>query len=428
MGAYPVASLWLCASCSLLWVPVAVDAAEEPPRGETVMQRPRPEITPLGLSIGEFLVLPRLSLAGAYDDNLLAEDVAERSGFRSEISPEVEVRSDWGNHALNLLANADIGQNSEFGSEDYEDWAVSTDGQLDVLRTVRVYAGAGGGHDHVERTSPEDSNGIEPTQFDFATAFGRYVQQFGRFSLQVNTEFDRNDFQDVLGVRNGIAAPINQDDRDRTEYRLGVRGGYEILRDYEAYLRVTNNRREYDDLLDISNTDRSSDGYEAVAGVALDLGGVVFGDVYLGYWSQDYAAPFPDIETPVFGTSLFWNPSGLTTVSVGLQRSINEAVNIQFSGYTSTETSFAVDHELRRDLLLRAGINYTTDEYTGIGVAARDDKTYDIRLGPTYLANRYVHVSLEYRYLQRESDDNTALLLHKEFDKNLLILQLNTQL
>ena len=60
--------------------------------------------------------------------------------------------------------------------------------------------------------------------------------------------------------------------------------------------------------------------------------------------------------------------------------------------------------------------------------AARDDKTYDIRLGPTYLANRYVHVSLEYRYLQRESDDNTALLLHKEFNKNLLILQLNTQL
>lgn len=424
-----VASHWLCTACFLILLPSsAAFAADEPQRGETIQDRPRPEVTPQGMPLGDFVMFPRLSLAGAYDDNILASDTDEQSGYRMKLAPELAVRSDWGNHALNLQASAEMGQNSEFSSEDYEDWLLGADGRLDILRTARLYAGATGGHDHVERTAPEDSSGLEPTEYDFATAFGRYEQQFGRFSLQFSADVLRNDYQDVPGIINGNRVIINQDDRDRTEHRLGIRGGYEFIRDYEAFLRLTRNQRDYDDLLDIVNTDRSSEGYESVAGVALDLGGVTFGDVFAGYLNQDYEAPFPDIDTPVFGTNLYWNPSGLTTVSLGLQRSINEAVNINFSGYTSTETSLAVDHELRRDFLLRAGINYIADEYTGIGAAARDDKTYHLQLAPTYLANRFLHVSLQYHYLQRDSDDNTTAELHDKFDKNLFILQLDTQL
>lgn len=420
---------WLCTACLLILLPpAAASAADELPRGETVQNRARPEVTPQGVVMGDFVIFPRLSLAGAYDDNLLASDTDERSGYRFKFAPEVAARSDWGNHALNFQASAEAGQNSEFSSENYQDWAVGTDGRLDILRTLRLYAGATGGHDHVERTAPEDSSGLEPTEYDFATAFGRYEQQFGRISLRLSADVLRNDYQDVPGIINGNRVTINQDDRDRNEYRLGVRGGYEFIRDYEAFLRLTGNRRDYDDLLDVSNTDRSSEGYESVAGIALDLGGVTFGDVYAGYLNQNYKTPFPDIDTPVFGTNLFWNPSGLTTVSFGVQRSINEAVNIHFSGYTSTETSLAVDHELRRDFLLRAGIDYTADEYTGIGSAARDDETYHLQLAPTYLANRFLHISLQYHYLQRDSDDNTATSLHDKFDKNLFILQLDTQL
>lgn len=406
----------------------AVVAADAPQRGEALLDRPRPETAPLGVRMGDFLVFPRLSLAAAYDDNILASDSDERSGYRLEIAPEVTARSDWGNHAANFLARAETGQNSEFSSEDYQDWEVGGDGRLDVLHTINVYAGATAGHGHVERTAPEDRNGIEPTEYDFASAFGRYGQRFGRYSLQLNAELLRNDYQDVPGIINGNRVTINQDDRDRTEYRAGVRGGYEFIRDYEAFVRLTRNRRTYDDVLDITGTDRSSEGYESVAGIALDLSGVSFGDVYAGYLNQDYEAPFPDIDTPVFGTRLHWNPSGLTTVSLGVQRSINETVDVDFSGYTSMETSLALDHELRRDILLRAGIDYTDDDYTGIGNATRDDKTYHLQLAPTYLANRYLHISLQYHYLQRDSDNNTTTGLHDKFDKNLLLLQLDTQL
>lgn len=416
--------------CALaLLAPSAALAADDLLRGETVMSRSRPEVDPIGVTAGDYLLLPRLNLAASYDDNILATENDHKSGLRSEISPELSLRSNWGAHALNLFANANIGRFADYSSEDYDDWEIAADGRLDIHHSIQLNAGASFGHDHVERTAPDDANGTEPTQYDRATAFARYTQAFGRYSLRLDADVKDKDFEDVPAIRLGLPVVINQDDRDRTEYTLGVRGGYEFLPDYEAYARLTGNQRDYDERQDFTGADRSSDGYEAVAGVALDLGGIVFGDVFAGYISQDYTAPFPDIDAPVFGTLMYWNPSGLTTFGVAVQRSINEATSAVFSGYTSTETALTVDHELRRDILLNGGIHYILDDYEGIGAADRDDTTWDVQLGMTYLANRYLQTTLQYHWIERESDESSgAAATFNSFDKNLFIIQLDTRL
>jgi hypothetical protein len=88
-----------------------------------------------------------------------------------------------------------------------------------------------------------------------------------------------------------------------------------------------------------------------------------------------------------------------------------------------------VDHELRRDVLLDTGLIYRSDDYVGIGFAERTDTTYDLFLGATYLTNRNLHVSLSYHYLQQLSDDNTVTpTTANEFEKNLVLVQVRTQL
>lgn len=420
-------SLRRCISCTLalLLSGTAVMAAERP-AGETVVNRSRPEVDPLGVTAGDFLILPRISLAGSYDDNVLATESNKKSDFGLFVSPEVESHSNWGKHALNLFASADLGRYADYSSEDFEDWEISADGRVDILHSSQLFIGAGGGRDHVYRTSSDDANGVKPTEFDHANAFGRYLQYLGRFSLQFDASVTRKDYDDVLGVNEVI---INQDDRDRNTYRTGIRGGYEILPDSEVYLRLTGNRTDYDDVQDATNADSSSKGYEAVAGIVLDPGGVFFGDLYAGYMSQNYDSPYPDIDTPAFGTNLYWNPTGLTTFSLAVLRTINETISDDFSGYTSTNTSLVVDHELRRDLLLKAGIIYVVDDYAGIGSAKRDDSTYDLLLGSTYLVSRYLNFSVQYHHVHQDSDDNTASSTTPyEFDKNVILIQLNTQL
>lgn len=62
--------------------------------------------------------------------------------------------------------------------------------------------------------------------------------------------------------------------------------------------------------------DRESDGYLSEVGTDLDLTGVLFGDVAVGYKSQDYADPRLDTVGGVASAvSLTCTPTGLATVS-----------------------------------------------------------------------------------------------------------------
>src|SRR3546814_5981286 len=109
-----------------------------------------------------------------------------------------------------------------------------------------------------------------------------------------------------------------------------LRGGYEIMPSYEAFLRVTYNQRDYDSNVDDAGFNRDSDGYEAVAGVALDLSGVTFGDVYAGYMSQDYDDPaLQDVDGPVVGAGVTWNPTALTSARLDVSRSEEHTSELQ---------------------------------------------------------------------------------------------------
>jgi hypothetical protein len=125
---------------------------------------------------------------------------------------------------------------------------------------------------------------------------------------------------------------------------------------------------------------------------------------------------------------LNWNATTLTSVNIDLERSIKETIGVFFSGYVSTNTLVTVDHELRRNLLLKLGFNYITDDYESLGTAERDDTTYDALVGSTYLINRYINVSMQYHNIRRDSSSNvTASSNSVEFEKDIIYIQLRAQ-
>lgn len=402
--------------------------AETAPQ-ETVWTRPRPELDPIGIEAGGFRLYPSLSYKGLYDDNIFAAQSNEQSSLISEYSLEASLRSNWPNHQLNLSAGVDIRRHSDFSSENHEDWLFSTDGILNISRDNVLYAGGYIKRDHVDRTAPDDAGGTEPTQFKETSVFGRYSHQLHRFQTGLNASLTKKDFDDVTGIINGVNVTTDQDDRDRTDAVLGVRAAYEWLSpEDEIFLTLNGNRRDYDQLQAPLNADRSSEGYEAMIGLALDLGGVTFGTLSAGYHDQDYQDPFPDIRTPVFAVLLNWNATTLTSISIDSHRSIIDATGVSFSGYTSTNSLVSVDHELRRNLLLKLAFNYITDDYEGIGPAKRDDSTHDAIMGATYMINRRIYVSMEYHNMQRESSNNIASGNTYEFEKNIVFIQLQGQI
>jgi hypothetical protein len=303
----------------------------------TVSTRARPELAPLGVSAGGFRLFPSLALKAVHDDNIFATPTDKESSLISEYSLDLALRSNWTRHQLNLLAGADIRRHSDFSSENHEDWEFSADGKLDISDDSQFYAGGGFRRDHVDRTAPDDANGLTPTPFDETSAFARFSRKRQRFQVDLDASLKTKDYDDVPGIVNGVNVIINQDDRDRSEYGFGLRGNYEILSERDrVFIDLRNDRREYEQLQDVILADRSSDGYEALLGIELELSGITHGSLSAGYHVQDYRDPFPDIRAPLYNASLDWSATELTSVKFELRRSIVDTTGIYFSGYVST--------------------------------------------------------------------------------------------
>lgn len=391
---------------SLAFGAIGPAGAQEPARGETVTDRARPELDPLGIRTGGFLFYPQIGIAGRYDDNIFATDTLEDDDFITVVSPSLELRSNWNNHELNLFATGEIGRYSDFDTEDYEDFTVGFDGRVDVSRDSNISLGVSFAQFHEDRgdTAPQ---GTEPTEFDVLSADASLYRKFGRFSLGIDGGLQRFDFDATSAGSN--------DFRDRDELEGTLRLGYEIVPEYEAFVRGTYFERDYD----LTST-RNSTGYEAVVGTAIDLTGVTTGELFAGYRSQNLdGVAFETIEGAQYGGEITWNASGLTTVNVLVERTIEETTLAGASGFFATHAGLSVDHELLRNLLLGADVNFTARKYEGI---TRDDDDTEVGLNAKYLLNRHLYITASYDFTSRNS--NAPL---EDFTKNVYFIQIQTQ-
>lgn len=371
----------------------------EPQRGETVASRRRPELEPLGLRVGSFLLRPAIAVEEAYNSNIFATETDEEGDFITRVLPGLVLDSNWSRHRLTLRAAAELGFYADNSSEDYIDYLAGAEGRLDIDRDAYLTGSADYRHLHEDRGSPDDVAGDGPTEFDTMLFTAGYVQRFGRFRARLAGTFENLDFDDVDAIGGGT---INNDDRDRIEAEGTLRVGYEIVPDYEAFVQGSYNFRDYDDPTDDAGFDRDSDGFGVVAGLTVDFGGITFGDFFVGYRQQDYEDPsFGTLSGLDAGAALTWNVTPLTTVVGGVRRTVEETTSAGSGGFFGTEVSLSVDHELLRNLVLGLDGRYVMRDYDGID---RTDDYYELGFDALYMMNRNLYLSAGYEYRDRSTN------------------------
>jgi hypothetical protein len=398
--------------------PVFSTSNVELPRDETVRDRPRPEVDALGVHLGGFFAYPSLRTSEIYDDNIFVTPSDKRSDFITEIAPELSLESNWNNHALNFDAGAAAGYYATHTGEDYVDYHFGTDGRLDLTRDDQLTAAFNYRHAHEDRSSPDDVQGKRPTEYDLYHGEVGDQNRFGRFTLKLDSQLNRYKY---FNNETDSGTSIDNSDRDRLATLHSVTLSYEIVPDYDAYVRASYNRQDYDSNQDNQGFDRSSQGFETVVGLAIDLGGVTRADVFAGYLTQFYQdSAFDTVSGPSFGGSLVWNPTGLTTVTATVARTLQETTQEGAAGYFSTETLINIDHELLRNLILNAFGGFTNNDYQGI---SRNDDIWTGGAGAEYLMNHYASIDLKYRYDTRDSSQSD-----ENYERNLILLSLDLKL
>jgi len=416
---------FLIAFCMFSFPLAVISAPEDPPRAAPVSDRIHLELTPIGSKYNSYQIYPSISLASQYDDNILSNNGSSQSSLVWITSPQFFAISNWSRHQLGLGIQADIGRYNDFPSENYEDWEVSLEGTYELDSETRILNAGSVSRGHLERSNPNDANGLEPTKQLISRFSAEYQQTRGQFNFSLSTSVAHIDFDDVPAIRAGIPLTINQDDRDRSNYKTSLRVGYRPYIDQEYYIQTNREIRSYENQQDIINLDRTSTGYQVTAGFKTNFNGIYFGDIYAGYKWQDYRDTFTDIKTPILGIELYWNPTLLTTIGLSTKNSTKEALNPAFSGYISTETKLSISHELYQEILLKFSVNQVKDSYQSSGRDKREDSTTEFLLSANYRLDRQTHSSLEYYLGKRNSDDNTAAIDSKsEFQKSIIKLQI----
>lgn len=412
---------WWLMVFPLLLIEIAYGGAlaQEPSWQETVTNRKRPEVDALGINTGAYRIYPAVGLELVQDDNIFAVNTDEISDLITHIKPRVDLESDWTRNALNLTVNADIAQYKDTSSENYEDYLVGIDGRVDIQKGGYLKGETGYAREHVDRNSPNDINGIEPTVYNVSSLSVEYQYNPGRISLRLGGALDRRNYNDVAT----LSGTNNNDDQDRDELEALARIDYEMWAQSSVFFRVRYKSVKYDQQFDENGLQRSSEGNVVEIGIDLPFNGVLFGEIFAGHVTRDYDdSLLESIDLSAGGGALSWQPTGLTTVNVSIAQDVSESIVGISSGIFTTEGKLLVDHELLRNLLLSASLTTSRDDFIGI---EREDDYTGFGVGAKYLMNRYLHVSLGYVFEDRDSNTPGG---GNNYTNNVLLLAIKGQL
>src|SRR5687767_6542678 len=118
---------------------LAAGAWAQSAKEETVLGRPRPDYSPIGIEIGGgglFTLYPKVTVGAIFDDNVYREEHHPNGDVAALVQPELHLKSDWDAHALGVGAVATIVRYRDESRADYEDWSGYADGRLDITEDL----------------------------------------------------------------------------------------------------------------------------------------------------------------------------------------------------------------------------------------------------------------------------------------------------
>ena len=356
----------------------------------------------LGTPVGAFIMYPSLTVDTEYNDNIFATDGNEEDDIIFRIKPSVNIESDWDNHSLQFLSSATFNQYVDNTSEDVIDYEFLSSGRLDILEDTFLFGSAGVNRTHEDRTSADDVQGDEPTQYTVIGGNIDFHHRFNRAWTELNNTVQHLNYDDVSG---GPGITIDNDDRDRLETHSRLRAGYDFNPEVSAFLQGHFGVEKYDETPDSPGVSRDAYQYGVAAGFRFDITDLIVGDAFAGYqWREQDDDAFGDENTYEVGAGLTWFATELTTANLNASRHWEETTVAGSSSALTTIVGVGVNHSLLDTVTLSGHVDYTNEDFEGTN---RTDETYSFGPEVIYLVNRFVHLSLGYNYEQRDSDAAT---------------------
>ncbi|MGI4955413.1 MAG: outer membrane beta-barrel protein [Janthinobacterium lividum] len=362
--------------------------------GVTVLSRLRPEYDYKTVRVGSLVLRPELVSSTGYDDNVLGRPRAVGSVLQVTQSA-LDVRTDWSRHGV--FANVTVEDNQFFDQprQSYTNWAASAGGRYDIGRdtaSVNFY------HQNLNQT-PRDLNSASidsSIAYRVDTVQAAYNAVFNRISVQPAVQVSMYNFDD--GIVGGQV--YRQAFRNRTVATPNVTVNYEVAPRRNLVAVVRNAVASYR-TPDTGGFVRDFNDTSVLGGLDYQGPGPWRYRALIGYERRVFSsAAFRTIQAPIAELSVNYNLSGLTTLTTTLTRRIADSADEGTAGLTETAAQFSVDHELKRNILLRGETRVALAEF---GNSGGTQTLYSAGASATWLLNRNMRLAASYGFTARES-------------------------
>jgi len=380
--------------------------------GVTVLSRARPDYQPPGIPIDSFLVSPSIEEGLGYDSNVLGSPGSPGS-WTLGTHPSVQVKSNWSRDAVSGILGLDDTRYLDTPSQSRTDATAAFGGTLAIGRDDLTLAAAYLDR-HEDRTALDALPSDTPIAFRLFDARIDYTMVLDRLALTPNLDFSNYQYSNttILG------APASQSYRNRNIVAGGVTARYEIMPLQNALLVLRATSTNYL-VPQAGQPTRNSTGALLLAGLSDDRDAIWRYRLLLGWEQREFAASaYPAHGAPVAEAELIWAPTGMTTVTGTLTRSIEDAAQEGVSGYTRTAGTLTIDHEYERNILLQAtgGVQHA-DFLQGGG----QQTAFLFGLGVTWLIDRQMSASATYDF---NTQQGTSVGTSAPFSRSLGLLTL----
>lgn len=354
-----------------------------------------------GYRFNSFRVQPSIAGGYEYDSNIFRENVNRNNAFTVEISPRVEVVSDWNRHGIRLTLDSEYGIRADNSDDNYFDYSAELAGILDITRRMRVLSSFGYRRGHEDRGTDDVAAtllAVGPSEFGtvFLNVLGEAA--FGRFVVSPFFNGRQRDFDDVALVGGGI---VNNDDRDRREIEAGVELSYEVRNGFSAFVRPSYLNTNYSDAVDDGGNNRDSDGFRVLAGMKVDLTRLVEASVGVGYQAFDYESPLlSDFSGFAVDAQGIWSITPRLQLIFSASRSVVETTVGGASSAVRLGGEIGAEYDLLRTVVLKADAGFINIDYQG---TARSDNLFSAGFGADWRVSRDFTVSPFYDFNFRKT-------------------------
>ncbi len=368
-----------------------------------------------GIQAGDFTISPAAVAGVVYDSNVNASAGKKRSDGFVSFTPTVSIRSNWSSNQLGLTADYGTYRHFSIPIDDYTQYGAGLNGRLDISRNTQLSASGSIG----KRVEPRGTEGDTlvngpPVSYRLISTEAGLVQDLGRMQVQLTGNYAQYRYNDsvIAGVPNDLSF------RDNSSYTEDARINYALSPQIVLYVDGNLNQSRYSSTTVAA--DENSHGLQALAGLSFAVTSLITGELGIGYLEQTFNSPkFPRDSGLDYRAQVVWNFTTLSTLTVQAGRSIERSPLLGVAGIVASNFGVVVDHELRRNILLRGGVAYSSNAYQGV---SQVNHRLGLNASVRYLVNRNITLALTDNYShQRQSG---AVVSGTSYSRNQILLSL----